>query len=55
MEGDFTSQDLYKEIDRSLGHTRNMIHKYHSKGLIKKIINVSSDGTRFYPAKYMVI
>jgi len=51
----FTSQDLYREIDRSLGHTQNMIHKYHSKGLVKKIINVSSDGTRFYPAKYMVI
>jgi len=54
-KGFFTSVDLLKKINRSLGHTRNMIHKYWNKGLIQKIEKVSSDGTKFYPAKYRVI
>lgn len=53
--GFFTSTDLLEKIDRKLGHIRNMIHKYWKKKLIQKVENVTSDGTKFYPAKYRVI
>jgi intein/homing endonuclease len=53
--GYFTSKDLIRITDRNLGHIQNTIHKYYSRGLIYKIQDVVSDGTRFYPARYRVI
>ncbi|MBI3412465.1 MAG: hypothetical protein HY051_00090 [Candidatus Aenigmarchaeota archaeon] len=51
-KGYFTANDLVPLLGRKIGHIRNMLHKYNSKGFVIKTEDVKSDGNWFYPAKY---
>ena len=53
-KGYFTTKDLIPKFDRSGGHIKNMVHKYESKKLIKKLEVVKSNGKTFFPAKYVI-
>ena len=48
-KGYFTSKNL------EVYGVQNMIYKYRSEGLIRKIQEATSDGTSFYLARYQVM
>jgi len=52
-KGYFTSKDLSSDINRSLGHSRNVTRKFFKQGLIKKVKSYKSGNIHSF-AKYKV-